>query len=280
VTLLASLRVKQVEFVTWNPRAGVREHGPASRVRLGRRVGNFGDLLGPIVSRRVAEVRGCDLRRPVRQARLLTVGSALHFARDDDVVWGTGVNGHHVDRWPDVHTLDVRAVRGPRTRDYLAERGIAAPEIYGDPGLLIDEVWPELRDVPKRHAVTVCFNINDLRLMSPSKMPSGVNWLLPTRPVLDCVETIAASELVVGSALHSLIVAEALGVPARAIRPVAEPVLKYLDYFEGTGRSFEPADNVVDALAAGGYLAPVFDRDALLNAFPADLWHPLVRQAG
>src|SRR5262245_34695642 len=55
---------------------------------------NFGDYLSSVIVSKMAADAGCflDEERPV-PVRLLGIGSILHFARDGDVVWGSGVNG-------------------------------------------------------------------------------------------------------------------------------------------------------------------------------------------
>lgn len=69
--------------------------------------------------------------------KLLSIGSVMHFAKDNDSIWGTGINGKINESHLKFKNLDVRAVRGPRTREFLMGRGIMVPEIYGDPGLLL-----------------------------------------------------------------------------------------------------------------------------------------------
>ncbi|MEK6822762.1 MAG: hypothetical protein AABY13_02950, partial [Nanoarchaeota archaeon] len=55
---------------------------------------NFGDALSKVVVEWVA-------KRPVRaahseeQGKLLAIGSVLHQARDNDVVWCTGIHPRH-----------------------------------------------------------------------------------------------------------------------------------------------------------------------------------------
>lgn len=244
--------------------------------RVGRRipikcpVNNFGDLIGPLVVRLLLEQRGVD-KAAGNGRRLFSVGSVLHFADTGDTVWGTGVNGKACDsqyRWS---ALDVRAVRGPRTHAFVAERGVNCPEVYGDPALLLPALMPQLRewaDEPKRHRITVVPNFNDLPTVG-----GGSNVLDPRSPLMDCLERIARSELVVGSSLHALIVAESVGVPARAARSETEPELKYRDYYEGTGRtSIEIANSSSAAIEMGGATLPRWDAQPLLDAFPYDLW--------
>lgn len=245
-----------------------------------RPVNNFGDLLGPLIAARLMKQLGLG-PEALRPARLLSVGSVLHWAQDGDVIWGSGVNGNIPAQQHTARILDIRAVRGPRTRAFLTECGFTVPEVYGDPALLLPVVLPELlEDVHcKRFQVTVVPNFRDLQQNPGWRRSDKV--LDPRVPLKRCLSRIAASEFVVGSSLHGIIVAEALGIPARVIRSAVESDFKYRDYYEGTGRTgFSPAETVREALAAGGEPAPVFRAESLLAAFPADLWSPGRRDHG
>jgi pyruvyltransferase len=88
------------------------------------------------------------------------------------------------------------------------------------------------------------------------------------------VEEIVSSDFVIASSLHGLIVAEAYGIPARYIRlSETESLFKYEDYALGSGRpGFDYATSFDEAVEMGG-MAPIsFDTQALLSAFPYDLW--------
>ncbi|WKK71702.1 hypothetical protein Q0F99_00255 [Rathayibacter oskolensis] len=139
---------------------------------------NFGDLLGPIIVSRILELEGIDPSAALRSRRMLAVGSILKLARDGDTVWGIGANGKSLQDRFDFEGLDVRAVRGPRTRAFLRDLGISAPEIYGDPGLLVGTLWTreELRAGAADRTVTIIPNLNDLRRMRSQ----GVLPLPPT----------------------------------------------------------------------------------------------------
>lgn len=256
-----------VEVVHWNPRRPVVPGRVGRRIPLRRPVDNFGDLLGPRLVARILDDRGLrDEGAP--PARLLTVGSILHHAESGDVVWGSGVNGKMVDLDPQLE-LDVRAVRGPLTQAHLARIGIDAPSVFGDPALLWGRFWPRETYAPTttRH-VTFVPNINDWDAHG-----RDARAVSPRAPVDEVIRTIAESELVVATALHAIVVAESLGVPARLVRPGREPMLKYEDHYTGTGRpTFRVAASVDEAVALGGEPPPAWDPDALLAAFPADLW--------
>jgi pyruvyltransferase len=239
-------------------------------VPIGRRINNFGDLLGPLIVGRILSMQGIDVSQAVRDRRLLTIGSILHLARNGDVIWGTGVNGKVPDEHHDFDTLDVRAVRGPVTQQLLLSRGIEAPAVFGDPGLLLPVVVPELRNWTRtrRHRLTIVPNFNDYQ-----KYDAHPDLLDPRSPVFVCLRRLAESELVVGSSLHAIVVAESLGIPARLVSSGAEAPLKYEDYFLGTGRQrLRTARSVEQAVKMDGEEPAIFDAGELLAAFPSDLW--------
>lgn len=263
--------VNGVDVVHWNPRRPVITGRFGNRLHLGRRRNNFGDLLGPaLVSRLVAE-QGLE-RAAIRQRtpRLVAIGSIIHFAADGDVIWGSGINGKVSDDDHRFSQLDVRAVRGPLTRDALIARGIEVPEIFGDPGLLAPIVFPELPrwSQGKRHQLSIVPNLHDFSIWQSH--PDVVD---PTAPLLTVLERIARSERVVGSSLHGIIVAESLGVPATLMRPGTEPLFKYEDYYRGTGRhEFPVAKDLDEALATHAEPIESWSNTELLAAFPSDLW--------
>jgi pyruvyltransferase len=235
-----------------------------------RAVNNFGDLLGPVLVRRMLDRLGITEDGAGPERRLVAVGSILHFAQQGDTVWGSGVNGKSFDMAYDFEDLDVRAVRGPLTAEFLRKRGIAVPEVFGDPGLLVGTLWDaqQLRGDGPLHPVTVIPNLNDY-----PRYQKDENTVDPRQPLETILRRIARSELVVGSSLHGVVIAESLGVPARLVRSGSEPMFKYEDYYYGSGRaSFSPADTVEAAIRAGGESPLDWGAQPLLDAFPSDLW--------
>jgi pyruvyltransferase len=262
---LALADVRGVDVAHWDPLRRTGRWGEP--VRVSRPVRNVGDLMGPVVT--AALVRAFGLGRAPVRARLLTVGSVLHLAHDGDVVWGSGLNPK-TGGDPVAARLDIRAMRGPRTAELLAGRlGSAVPGASGDPALLIGCLFPHLvRPAGERdREVTIVPNLNELTLADRAV-------LNPRDPMRRVLRTLARSRLVVGTSLHGVILAEALGVPARAVRAGGESVLKYEDYYLATGRDpdAELADSVPDAIRRGAAPAPDWDPRPLLSAFPRDLW--------
>src|SRR5690349_6033070 len=129
--------MRSVAIVQWNPRRRREALHSTRGWPIPRRVNNFGDLLGPLIVQRIRAAQG--LGRPARdgRVRLLTAGSIMRMARHGDVIWGTGVNGKSIGAQYSGLELDIRAVRGPLTREVLERNGHRVPVVFGDPGLLV-----------------------------------------------------------------------------------------------------------------------------------------------
>lgn len=70
----------------------------------------------------------------------MIIGSSLTLlCNSESIVWGAGV----IDNAEELlaHPKKVLAVRGPLSRQYLLERGIECPAVYGDPALLVPKVY-------------------------------------------------------------------------------------------------------------------------------------------
>lgn len=258
----AITRVAGVPVVHWNP------------IRSGAPVANFGDVLGPAI---VSRLVGSSARTVAPDGpALLSVGSILHLAPERSVVWGSGVNGKMLAATKDIPDgVAFRAVRGPLTRRFLSGNGFDVPEVYGDPVLLLADVMPELLRVSRAPVRDVLFvpNFNDKDDVSAVAGEHELETLDSQDHVDSVLLQIASSRFVISTSLHAVIVAEALGIPARFVRSPHEHPFKYRDYLAGTGRAFEPiAETVEEAFVLGGQPEPRFDADALLEAFPWELW--------
>lgn len=262
--------MNNVEVVHFNPKRRIFSGKLGQILPIKRPLNNFGDLLGPeVINYFLKDTLSSS--EAIKNRRLLTIGSIMHFAKDGDVIWGTGVNGKIDKNAHLFKQLDVRAVRGPLTRNFLLAKGVSVPEIYGDPGLLTPLVFPHLRGLALKPKYDFTFipNYNDIKALTNKK-----HVFNPRSGLLKCLERIAQSRVVVGSSLHAIIIAESLGIPARLIKSNAEDDFKYHDYYLGTGRSeVEFATDLDDALTMGGTVK--IEKDiisGLLESFPFDLW--------
>lgn len=92
---------------------------------------NAGDHLAKVIVEQMLALKDKKIiDKLTNKNKLLSIGSVMHFAKDNDSIWGTGINGKINESHLKFKNLDVRAVRGPRTREFLIGRGIMVPEIY------------------------------------------------------------------------------------------------------------------------------------------------------
>ncbi len=227
---------------------------------------NFGDDLSRVVVETMLNRSIKNTSLNSEKKLLFSLGSILHFARDGDVIWGSGFRED-----PTLENrfsfLDVRAVRGPRTRQFLLSKGIDCPEVYGDPAVLLPYLFPELKKQEPIYDYIIIPNIGEMSGFIKYK-----NVVMPTLPWDEIVKKMLQSRLVISSSLHGVIVAEAFGVPTRLLKMTwIEPLLKYQDYYESTGRGeFQYATSVQEALQMGGERPGYVDIKPLLEAFPWD----------
>lgn len=252
-----TLSYPHIELFHWSPRDGST---------------NFGDRLSEVVTRQLLALNNRSLDDQVDvAARLLAIGSILHYSRNGDHVWGSGWNGKISDEKFQSKILQVHAVRGPLTAEFLRKRGIAVPDVYGDPGLLVPHLFKgRFLPAPEQDYVVVP-NLHDLHLVSdhPKLVSPLWGWNI-------VVSRIMKAKLVLASSLHGLIIAEAFGIPARYVRlSQTENLFKYQDYYLGSGRTeseFDVANSLEEGLEMGGAQSIRHDHTQLIQAFPLHLW--------
>lgn len=236
-----------------------------------RKLNNFGDLLGPIISNCViSEKLGAHFFRKFKN-NFYTVGSILHFAHDNDYIWGTGINGRIARSSYNIKELNVFSVRGPLTRKFLLEKNISCPEVYGDPALLFGNYFPEYKSMKKENELIVISNYSE---KCPKNLPPNTVVRSPLGNPFKIIEDIARSNFVISSSLHAVIIGESLGIPSRFLSVMGESPTKYIDYLNGTNRdSYKASSSVRKCLDLGGQESPKYDKDKIINSFPIDLYY-------
>lgn len=236
---------------------------------------NFGDYLALKIVERIVGGEVAVCKNPHKKTKkILSVGSILIFANTDDVIWGTGMNGKRMSLNDyKFKNLDVRAVRGPLTRQFLMDNFyIECPEVYGDPALLMPYFFPEFKKQENpSHEYLIIPHYAD-EWMFPKSEDGHVVY--PTDPWRTVIRKILDSKFVISGSLHGVIVAEAYGIPARYLRVSEhEPLYKYEDYYRGTNRpEFQIANSVEEALMMGGEPHFECDLEKLYQSFPFEYW--------
>lgn len=234
---------------------------------------NLGDMLSEVIVNNVLALNKIDANKKVSNTRhLYAIGSILDSGYQDATIWGSGFWYSPATNvfWKNIRKLDIRAVRGPRTRETLQNLGYDCPEIYGDPAILLPLFYRQIKKGQEGIKIVSHYSENNY-----SKFTN-----IEIRTTMDSwkrvVDEICSADLIISSTLHGIILAEAYGVPAIMLKQKnCSDLYKYEDYYWGTGRTVFPvATSVEDALT---FKAPELPdlRDMqkkLLNVFPIDLY--------
>ncbi|SOC44070.1 tetratricopeptide repeat protein [Rhizobium subbaraonis] len=192
--------------------------------------GNFGDILNPYL---IEKLTGIPPRYAPRGKGMLCIGSVIKFATTGTIVWGTGT-----PRMTDVLAPDARylAVRGPLTRELVLKSGGECPEVFGDPALLLPQLYTP-RKVEKKYRLGV---IQHVVHRGERNFGPGVKEISIVRCGYEEIEAfideLCECEMILSTSLHGLIVAHAYGIPARWCTfsdgaAISGDGTKFLDYF-------------------------------------------------
>ena len=240
---------------------------------------NLGDYLSLIVVEYMLKKRGLDLKTQTEKTEYLyAIGSIIGFGLQDATIWGSGFlrkeNALRLAR----SKLDIRAVRGPYTKVYLEKMGFKCPEIYGDPAVLMPIIYSSTGE--KKYSCSIVLHHSSKLRENISEIEDlGLHYIeIKTTDYKHFIDEIVQSDMVISSALHGIILAEAYGIPTVYLKDSEiNQDLKFDDYYSGTGRvQYEYACTIDEALKSKltNSLPKIENMSsALMEAFPYDLWN-------
>jgi pyruvyltransferase len=207
---------------------------------LNRNKENYGDLLSKYLVENISgkKVKWVHPKKQpwfkIHKKHYLTVGSIIHHATKDSVVWGSGI----IDKKQSITKGDFRAVRGPKTREYLIQLGYYCPEIYGDPALLLPKFYNPL--IEKKYKLGIIPHYNDYSLVLKTylNVPDVIVIDLMTIDVEEVTRKIMSCEKTISSSLHGIIVSHAYGIPSVWVefsKNIFGDGVKYVDYLTSVG---------------------------------------------
>lgn len=249
---------------------------------------NLGDVLAMPIINFMLDKKGIKVDKIVKgRKHLFTVGSGGLRSFQNATMWGTGIMfdfDQSKRKWWDKYydanhrKLDIRAVRGPLSRDVFMRLGHNCPDVYGDPAILMPLIYqPDFQTInrgEKEYAIIPQYvTENEVRKYFTDDMIISMN----TNDYKSVIDKIVSCKKVYSSSLHGIILAEAYGVPAVFFRGIHKFIdFKYKDYYASTGRYDVPmANNLAEALS---YEAPELPnlsklQTGLMESFPYDLWN-------
>ena len=243
---------------------------------------NFGDNLNHYLLSRIAKggVVFTNIDEPHR--KIVAIGSILGWCNETTIAWGPGLFSRTDCVNP---AVDIRAVRGPLSYKRACECGLKAPEIYGDPALLLPRVYRPPA-VSKKYALGIVPHYIDQTFVMPRYAEASTEVRLID--ILDTpehvIDAIVNCERIVSSSLHAIIAAHAYGVPAAWVQfsegKIVGDGLKYHDYFASVGcevagpvegRDLPDPGELANRASRHFSLEPRIDIGPLLAACPFEL---------
>lgn len=198
---------------------------------------NFGDLLPKYIiekisKRKIIQVIHPSMRRYKHVLKhYLTIGSILEAANENSIVWGSGI----IRENDFIKEAKFLAVRGPKTRKRLLELGYKVPEIYGDPAILLSDVYPNKIE-PKYELGIIPHYVDYESIQTVFKDDASVKVIdLTTTDVEKTLDEILECKAIISSSLHGVIVPHTYGIPALWVKfsdKLGGDNIKFFDYFE------------------------------------------------
>jgi len=239
---------------------------------------NLGDYLSVVVYNWALEKYGLDhdKRTPETKA-IMGIGSIIMLGNCNSTIWGSGILS--VNQIPFLYkkslyrSFDIRAVRGPVTRNILSSFGYACPATYGDPAILMPYIY-EKPNLEVKYEVSVIEHY----AKSDGEKSKNINYIsIETTDYKSFINEVVSSKKIISSSLHGIIIAESYGVPAIFWnKNMDAQMLKFYDWYLSTGRTdVRMALSLEEALECEPMPLPDLHlmQERLIDSFPVDLWN-------
>ena len=204
--------------------------------------GNFGDILTPLLIKELFGYKCIWASRPFRQPTMIAVGSILNKAENKTVVWGSGAMRESDPIKRDAIYLSVR---GPHTRDLILQSRGKCPAIFGDPALIMPEIYTPTKTTDYKYGLFTHYVDYD----EVSAWYKDDPEVLVINPVhqnpLIVIDMMAKCEKIISSSLHGVIIAHAYGVPAvwaKHSNKLGGDGIKFRDHYDSVGLTCEHVD--------------------------------------
>lgn len=236
--------------------------------------GNFGDELSKFITSNLINNEKYELffRKRGKNYNLVCIGSYIHEASNNAYIFGSGIrtnppieNGHYYQN------LNVSAIRGPLSREFLMSKNINVPEIYGDPGLLLSKFYqPKINESLKDKIGIVPHKSNYAKYVN--KIDKNIYHLInPTDKWETVINELCSCKSIISSSLHGLVCADAYNIPNLWLDEykLSEGDFKFKDYFASQGREYVKIRSINEYKESLLYTeGNKVNLDKLVSAFP------------
>lgn len=237
--------------------------------------GNFGDELSKFITERLIDKDNYELvfNQNNTSLNLVCIGSYIHMAKNNSFIFGSGVRTpNNIERGHRYTNLNVCAVRGPLTRDFLMNvKKISIPEIYGDPALLLPRFYKPTIITSLKDKIGVIPHISNYGNYINNIDSTKYYLINPTDKWQNVINYICSCKANVTSSLHGLICTDAYNIPNLWLDEykLTEGDFKFKDYFASQKRDYVKIKNLDEYNNSLLYRkGNIIDLDNLVNAFP------------
>ena len=211
--------------------------------------GNFGDELSKFITEKLINKNKYHIvfNQNNTALNIVCIGSYIHMAKNNSYIFGSGVrtpnnkeNGHKYTQ------LKVCSVRGPLSRQFLLNKKIQAPEIYGDPALLLPEFYKPTTITNLKNKIGIIPHKSNYDKYK-NKINTDIFYLIsPTDKWQNVINYIYSCKAIISSSLHGLICSDAYNKPNLWIDQykLNEGDFKFKDYFASQNRSYIKITNL------------------------------------
>ena len=237
---------------------------------------NLGDTLSPVIVNYMLSLRDVSYDKKIsKRKHLYAVGSVLTAGIQDATVWGSGILNAKLAYRLENRKFDFRAVRGPITRAILMDYGYRVPEVYGDPAIILSEIYAPINSQKVCKYGLIVHKDYDMSNMQGDIDRFEIKKIdICTSDYRKFVDDLISVELIISSSLHGIILSETYGIPAILLKPQID-IVKYSDYYYSTGRlDFPVAMTLEEAVNTVPVKLPDLEkmRVDLKRVFPYDLY--------
>lgn len=238
--------------------------------------GNFGDEISPVIANKILGNNIPTTNDFYYDKKILCIGSNLHCARNNDILWGTGIRS-----FPDKNhkyifdTLRIHAVRGPITRNFLLSKNIDCPEIYGDPGLLYKKIFDIKKSESYKYEIGLIPHYTQYGIYKKKKtsITKKIKMIDVTDNYQNVINEISTCKYIISNSLHGIIIADSLNIPNILLyeRALQEGLIKFEDYYASQNKTLKYINNLEEFTKINiNEYGNNIDLDKLIESFPKD----------
>lgn len=198
---------------------------------------NFGDILNFYLVSQFIDKKIEWVPSNYYQEYYMVIGSVLQSATDQAIIWGSGLIDHR--RIPIHPPKEILAVRGPLTRDQLQKHHIYCPDIYGDPALILPEIYSPKTE-KKYDLGIVPHYVDKNSAFFNQQFPENIKVIdVQQENCEQFIDELTACKKIISSSLHGIIVADAYDIPALRVsfsKKLYGGDFKFNDYYLSVNR--------------------------------------------